>query len=341
MELNTLAIDLAKDFFQLYGINNSNKAILDKKVGRARFPGLIKKLEPTQIFMEACGGAHHWARMFRTFGHKVKLIAPHHVKPFVGHQKNDRNDAKAILEACRRPEAVFVGVKTIWQQDLQSLHKVRDLKLKQQVAMINHIRGLMIEYGVALPKTHSKFKTAALKEIENGNNDLSPTIRELCIDTYNSYKEVTEKIKSIDKQLLKISSSHEFTIRAQKEIKGVGPLIVTKFIASIGEIDNFSSGRQVSAWLGLVPKQHSTGGKTRLGRITKHGDNHLRKLVIQGARSAVTWANIKDYGDDDTNKIRRLCKEKGFNVASVAVANRNVRRMFAILKKYNVEECAS
>ena len=229
MKLKVLAIDLAKDFFQLYGVDEAGECHLDKKVGRARFPKEIEKLEPTLIVMEACGGAHFWARKFRGFGHVVKLIAPHHVTPFVGHQKNDRNDAKAILEASQRPEAVFVGVKTVWQQDLQSLHKVRDLKLKQQVATINHIRGLMLEYGVALPKSHARFKNSVLLEIENPENSLSEVVRECCHDMYVRYAQLSEEIKNLDNRLKEEGAKYEFTRRAQEEIKGVGPLVATRF----------------------------------------------------------------------------------------------------------------
>lgn len=340
MKLKALAIDLAKDFFQLYGVDETSTVVLDKKVGRGRFAKIIKNLTPTTIYMEACGGAHHWARLFRAYGHTVRLIAPHHVKPYVGHQKNDRNDARAILEACQRPESVFVGVKALWQQDLQTLHKLRDLKLKQQVATINHIRGLMMEYGVVLPKGHTKFKQLIPLLLEDAENTLTAVVRECCSGMYQSYLVLSEEILSLEKQLTEISKGYEFTKKAQEEIRGVGPLITTRFLASIGDVTHFSNGRQVSAWLGLVPRQRSTGGRTKLGRITKHGDSDLRKIIIQGARSAVTWARIKDYGDEDTKKIRRLEAEKGFNVAAVATANRNVRRMYGILRKYGNKACA-
>jgi len=341
MKLKVLAIDLAKDFFQLYGINHSGELKLDKKIGRARFAKLIKDLEPTSIYMEACGGAHCWARLFKSYGHAVKLIAPHHVKPYVGHQKNDRNDSKAILEACQRPEAVFVGIKSIWQQDLQVLHRVKDLKSKHQVAIINHIRGLMLEYGVALPKTHIQFIKSAKSAIEDAENGLTEVVRESCFQMYKTYETLSKEITNILKQLEDIGKKYEFTKRVQAEIKGVGPLVATRFMASIGDIDSFSNGRQVSAWIGLVPKQNSTGGRSRLGRITKHGDSDLRKIIVQGARSAVISASRKEYPDEDERKIKRLTEQKGFNVASVATANRNVRRMYAILKKYKHEVCAS
>ena len=341
MKLKTLSIDLAKDFFQLYGLNSSGELKLDKKVGRIRFPKLIESLEPTKIYMEACGGAHYWAKLFKSYGHEVKLIAPHHVKPYVGHQKNDRNDAKAILEASQRPEAVFVGIKSLWQQDLQVLHKVKDLKTKHQIALINHIRGLLMEYGVAMPKTHAKFLLNTRLVLENAENGLTDVVRESCFQMYQSYEKLSEEIKVVLFRIEEIGKTYEFTKRAQAEIKGVGLLVATRFLASIGDVDSFSSGRQVSAWVGLVPKQNSTGGKTKLGRITKHGDSDLRKIIIQGARSAVISASRKDSLGPDEKKIKRLVEEKGFNVASVAVANRNVRRMYAILKKYKHEACAS
>lgn len=340
MILKALAIDLAKDFFQLYGIDELNHLKLDKKVGRLRFAKLIKSLPSTQIYMEACGGAHYWAKLFQTYDHKVKLIAPHHVKPYVGHQKNDRNDAKAILEACQRPEAVFVGIKSLWQQDLQTLHRVRDLKMKHQVATINHIRGLL-EYGVAIPKSHEKFKSHTLLALEDAENGLTDVVRRTCSNMFKRYQELHEEIKELEVELKRKSKEYAFAKKAQEEIKGIGPLVVTRFLAAIGDINNFKNGRQVSAWLGLVPKQRSTGGKTKLGGITKHGDSDLRKLIVQGARSAVLSVTIKQHLNEEDQKIKKLYDRKGFNVTAVAVANRNIRQMFGILKKYEYEVCAS
>ncbi len=340
MEVKTISIDLAKEIFHIFGVNQNNEIVINKKVTRQNFSKLFIKLPKIEIFMEACGGAHHWARIFSEMGHTVKLIAPHHVTPYVGHQKNDKNDAKAILEACRRPEAVFVGAKETWQQDFQSMHKVRDLKLKHQIALINQIRGLMMEYGVVISKSHKSFRENILMQLEDVENNLTDTIRELCFDLYQNYLMITLQLKMILEKISEKSETSSFIQAAQKEIKGVGLLASSRFFASIGNVDQFKNGRQASAWLGLVPKQHSSGGKIKLGRITKHGDSDLRKFIVQGARAAVAGASRKINPDKDELKIRRLVEQKGFNVASVAVANRNTRRMFAILKKYKNEASA-
>ncbi|MAE72455.1 MAG: IS110 family transposase [Bdellovibrionaceae bacterium] len=336
MEIKAIGIDLAKESFQVYGIDAQNKVVIDKKLNRSNFKVFMSRRPISRIYMEACSGAHYWARLFKSYGHEVKLIAPHRVKPFVGHQKNDRNDARGIVEAGLRPEARFVGAKSLWQQDLQSLHKVRDLKLKHQVALINQIRGLMSEYGVILPKTHSKFKTLMVETLEDGENGLSPLIRDECGRLFKDYLVVSDRINEVEEKIKAIAKESEFVKRAEREVKGVGYLVASRFLASIGDVGAFRNGREVSAWLGLVPRQHSTGGRTRLGRISKHGDSELRKFIVQGARAATIAAMRKKDFDWDHEKIHRLSEQKGFNVASVAVANRNVRRMFAILNKLSV-----
>lgn len=333
MEITRLAIDLAKDSFHIYAVGSNNEVLVDKKLNRHKFGLFIENLSPTTLFMESCGGAHYWSRRFTSSGHKVILIAPHHVTPYVGVQKNDRNDARAILEACTRSEAVFVGVKQLWQQDLQSLHRARELKLKQQIALINQIRGLLMEYGVVIPKTHRAFKAQVLLAIESVDNELTMTIRDLCKDLYLDYEFVSQKVEQLDAKIVELASGYDFFKRAKKEIMGVGDLVASNFMASVGDGSHFCSARQVSAWLGLVPRQFSTGGKTRLGRISKHGDSRLRCLVVQGARAAVMAAMRKEHRNQDEEKIVKLYKQKGFNVTSVAVANRNVRRLYAVLKK--------
>jgi len=206
MNIKSIAIDLAKETFHICAVDTDNNLVIDKKVKRKSLLSTIVKLTPVDIYMEACGGAHYWARKFVSLGHNVKLIAPHRVTPYVGGQKNDRNDAIAILEACRRPGVVFVGIKTIAQQDLKSLHKIRDQKLKNQTALINQIRGYMLEYGVVLPKTHSKFKSHIEGCLEDATNELSPKIRELCKLLFEDYLYTTKRLDQLTGEIKEISS---------------------------------------------------------------------------------------------------------------------------------------
>lgn len=331
MRVTTVGIDLAKRTFQLHGADDKGRVLFRKKVTRKDLGKELEALDPCRIVMEACGGANYWGRTFSAMGHQVKLISPQFVKPFVKSQKNDRNDAEAIVEAASRPSMRFVPVKKLWQQDIQTLHRVREGYVKQLRAINCQIRGLASEYGVIFSEGSSKFKKELLWSLEDAGNGLSSLAREMLRDLLENYLSVEKLSHKVEDKLKRIAKEREDCQRLLK-VPGVGPITATAFVSSVGDPREFKNGRQASAWLGLVPQQYSTGGKTTLVGISKRGDNYLRYLLIQGGHAVVRVASSKgDYGGKFYKWANELKKRKGANVASVAVANRNARVMWALL----------
>lgn len=333
MRITTLAIDIAKEKFHLFGVDKHNKVVVDKCLGRKKLVNFLVNKEPMDIFMESCAGSNYLCQKFNEMGHRARRIASQHVKPFAQTQKNDRNDAKAILEASRRPEALFVEIKAHWQQDLQGFHRIRDNKMKRYKAICNQVRGLLFEFGILIPQGIPKFNKEVPLILEDCDFHLSEMIRREIFELYKECKHLQEEVKRLEKEIDKLCSQSEFYIQAQKELLGVGPLVASRFLSTIGNASNFRNGRQVSAHLGLVPRQHSSGGKTKLGKITKNGDSGLRTIIIQGARAAIAGSACKTYPSIEHEKLRHQVENKGFNKAAVALANQNTRRMWAILKK--------
>jgi len=333
MKTTTLAIDIAKEKFYLFGLDSNGRVSVDKMIGRKKMMSLISNHLPLEIYMEACGGSNYLCQKFEAMGHRVRRISAQHVKPFVGRQKNDRQDAKAILEACRRPEALFVAVKAPWQQELQSLHKIRDQKVKQYQALVNQIRGILFEYGVVIPTSKTKFEKLMPEILESTDNNLRPLIREQICDLFCDFKRLLQQVKNLDDKILYLCEQSEFFKASQKELKGVGPITASRFLSTIGHHANFKNGRQVSASLGLVPRQYSSGGKTQLGSITKSGDTALRSLLVLGARAVLMGLSKKEHLSPEDIKLKRQVEQKGFNKVAVQLANRNARQMWAIMKR--------
>jgi transposase len=333
MRITSLAIDIAKEKFHLFGVDQNNKVAIDKAMGRKKLMSFLVNLEPLEIFMESCAGSNYLCQKFIEMGHKAYRIAPQHVKPFAQTQKNDRNDAKAILEASRRPGVQFVGIKASWQQDLQSLHKIRDSKMKRYKSICNQARGLLFEFGIIIPIGIKQFTKSIPLILEDAETNLSGVLREEISYLFEEFRYLQAEVKRLEKKIDQQCKSNEFYQAAQEELIGVGPLVASRFLSTIGTVGPFKSGRQVSAYLGLVPRQHSSGGKTQLGRITKNGDQGLRTMIIQGARAAIAGSAQKIYPNLDQEKIRKQVDKKGFNKAAVALANQNTRRMWAIMKK--------
>jgi len=288
---------------------------------------------PLKIYMEACAGSNYLCQKFQEMGHQARRISAQHVKPYVGRQKNDRQDAKAILEAVRRPEALFVAVKAPWQQELQCLHKIRDQKVKQYKALVNQVRGLLFEYGVVIPSSLNKFQSLMPEILEDADYSLRPIVLEEINELFHDFKALLKKVKNLENKISHLCTQSTFYRTAQEEIKGVGPLTASRFLSTIGHYSNFKNGRQVSASLGLVPRQHSSGGKTQLGSITKTGDVALRSLLVLGARATLMALAKKSYLSADDAKLKKQVNQKGFNKVAVQLANRNARQMWAVMKK--------
>lgn len=333
MNANTIiGIDLAKNIFEITGADASGKNIFKKRLKRGEMAAFFAQFPSSRIAMEACGGAHHWARMLKQQGHSPQLIAAQYVKPFkLTVQKNDRNDAQAIVEAALRPLMKFVAVKTLAQQDLQSLHRVRKQLIDMRVMIVNQIRGLLMEYGITLDEGFAKFKLQLADALEDANTELTPLVRSLAYSQYELVKKLVTEQDLLDKKLENIVADNEDYNRL-KEVPGVGINTASMFIASVGDANVFKNGRHVAAWLGLVPRQTSSGEKKRLGCITKAGDSSLRSMLVQGARAALLAALRKQKPDPTSQWAIQLLKEKGWNKATVALANKNARVMFHILK---------
>lgn len=328
--VTTIGIDLAKNVFQVCGVDSRGKTLFQKPLSRTKLSAFMAQHPSVLVGMEACGGAHHWARTFTEFGHVVKLMAPQYVKPYVKTHKNDAHDALACAEAVTRPNMRFVPIKTSAQQDLLSLHRVRSFFIKQRTAIMNHTRGLLAEQGITCQITLGFLLRKLLEVIDDGSFVLSPLSKTMFRELYDEIKHVDEKVKRTTKQIEQFARA-DHHCQLLQTIIGIGPLTSTALVASIGNGSGFDSGRGLSAWLGLVPKQHSSGGKERLLGISKRGDCYIRQLAVHGARSVVKAALIKDKQDKHSLWIRSLVERCGKNKATVALANKNVRIAWAVL----------
>ncbi len=330
MEVHTLGIDVAKNVFQLHGADEHGNCQLRKRLTRKKLLPTIANVPPCLIAMEACGGTHHWAREFRKLGHEVKIINPQYVKPYVKTQKNDYNDAQAICEAVRRPTMRFVPVKSIEQQDMLALHRIRTRLVRGRTALVNQIRGLLTEYGLVLPLQVAQVRKHVPIILEDAENGLTTLFRECLVELYEELTAVDARMQTVTSrinQLCKESSACQRIAR----IEGIGPITATALVASVGDATEFKSGRQLAAWLGLVPRQYSSGDRTVLRGITKRGDAYIRSLLIHGARAVATRAPSKP--DARSRWITELQRRCGFNKSCVAIANKNARIAWALLAK--------
>lgn len=325
--IKVLGIDLAKNVFQIHGADAKGKCVLRKRLSRAKLKTFVVNLPPAIIGIEACGGAHCWARYFKECGHEVRMMSPQFVKPYVKSNKNDRNDSEAIAEACTRPTMRFVPIKTIAQQDILMLHRAREMVVKNRTAQANQIRGMLIEYGITIAQGLSKIRQL-ISVIDQSLERLSPIMKELMMQLYEQFKGCDEQVKKYDHQLVLLAKQNSVCQEVQK-IPGIGPLTATAIVATIGDATVFKNGREVSAWLGLVPRQHSSGDKIVLGGISKRGDCYMRKLLIQGARAAVNVCEKKT--DKLSCWVTKKKKLRGYNKAAVALANKNARMIWAIM----------
>ena len=282
--VRVLGIDIAKEIFHIVGMDDSGTVVLRKRCPRGALMPFMAQLSPVIIGMEACGGAHYWARRFREHGHCVKLMAPQFVKPYVKSNKHDMADAEAIGEAVTRPTMRFVPIKELTQQDLQALHRVRERLVKARTALINEMRGLLGEYGIILPKGVVKFRQMLLSTLEKEQAKLTELSREVFGHLYEEWLPLEQRLAYYHAKVEAICQAHPVCQRLLT-IPGIGPLTATALVAAVSDAAHFKNGRQLAAWLGLVPRQHSTGGKPRLLGIRKRGDIYLRKLLVHGGRA--------------------------------------------------------
>ena len=328
MDVTTVGIDLAKNVFQVHGVDGRGKLVLRKQLKRHQLAAFVANLPPCLIGMEACASAHHWARTLQRFGHTVRLMPPQYVKPYVKTNKNDAADAEAICEAVGRPTMRFVAIKSVEQQSLLSLHRVRQGFVRSRTAQANQIRGLLAEFGVVVAKGIHQLPKRVPALLEQQRQVLPATFHALIERLLAHLKDLDQQVRELEAQIIAWHRGSELSLRLE-QIPGIGPLAATALVASIADARAFRNGRQVSAWLGLVPRQNSSGGKSTLLGMSKRGDVYLRTLLIHGARSAILAARHRGHGDNAW--LRQLLERRHANVAAVAVANRNARIAWALL----------
>jgi len=329
MPVSVIGIDLAKTVFQVHGVDDSGRPILLKQLRREQMMSFFVQIPPCLIGMEACASAHHWARKVQGLGHNVRLMAPHFVKPYVKSNKNDAADAEAICEAVRRPTMRFVPVKNIEQQAALALHRVRQSLVKSRTAQANQIRGLLAEYGLVMPARISSVRSGVPKLLDEAAGWLPGVFSELISGLLDHLGSLDQRVMVLERQIQLWHRDNAFSRRLE-DVPGIGPLTASALVASIGDAKQFSTGRQLAAWFGLVPRQYSTGGKPRLLGISKCGDSYLRTLLIHGARSALRTAHRKSIGE---RWLDGLLERRHRNIVAVALANKNARIVLALLAR--------
>jgi len=327
MKIKIIGIDLAKSVYQIHGVDEHGKVSVRKQLKRAELSSYFANLEPCLIGMEACGSAHHWARKFEGYGHTVKLIAPQFVKAYVKTNKNDMADAEAICEAVSRPNMRFVAMKTMEQQAILSVHRARQGFVRARTAQANQIRGLLSEFGIVIPQGIGAIAKRIPEILEDGENGLPGAMRNLIDRLTVNLKEMDRQARELEAQIQQWHREHAAS-RKLAEIPGLGPITASAIVATVGDAREFKNGRQLAAWMGLVPKQHSSGGKQNLLGISKRGDTYLRTLMIHGARAVIRFAERKA---EPESWLRKLMGRRNKNVAAVALANKNARIVWALL----------
>ena len=325
MAIVTIGLDTAKNWFQVHGVDESGRVALRRKLARGKVLPFFAGLTPCVIGLEACGGAHFWARELIKLGHDARLMPARYVRAYVKTNKHDAADAEACCEAVQRPGMRFVPVKSEEQQSMLMVHRTRDLLVRQRTATVNALRGHLAEFGITAARG-----TAKARELMSlvGTDERVPAIaREALLRLVEQIRDIERKIEAFDKQLLSLARQNE-VCRQLITIPGIGPIAATALVATVGNARSFTSGRHFAAWIGLVPKQHSTGGKERLGGISKRGDAYLRKLLIHGARAAVH--RVRSHQVPGA-WIAGLLARRPFNVATVALANKTARIAWAVM----------
>lgn len=331
-DIKTIGLDLAKSVFYVHGMDGRGKTVIKKKLSRAKVLPFFANLRPCLVGMEAGGGSHNWAREIKALGHDSRLIAPQFVKPYVKTNKTDASDAEAICEAVSRPSMRFVPIKTIDQQDLQSIHRIRQRLVVARTSLACEIRGLLGEYGIVMP-TGIRILIKMLPEIlAEENNKLTSLTRDLMEDLSTELNSLTEKVKQYNRRIDLIVKNHPVAQRLMT-IPGVGPLASTAIVAAVSDPKMFKNGRAFAAYLGLVPKQRSSGGKHKLLGISKRGDKYIRTMLIHGSRVLVAYNDVRQPSVKTKEWVESLRERRGFCKTAVALANKNARIAWALMKK--------
>ncbi|MBX3629130.1 MAG: IS110 family transposase [Nitrosomonas sp.] len=330
MNITRIGIDLAKQVFQVHGVDRTEKVVVRKQLRRSQMLDYFGKLAPCLVGMEACGGSHYWGRELSKLGHDVRLMAPQYVKPYVKRGKNDANDAEAICEAVGRPNMRFVAIKLIEQQVVQAEHRIRTRLIKSRTALSNEIRGLLAEFGIVLATSMGNLRRAIPVLLEDEENGLPGSFRELLAELGEELRALDNRVAEYDARIAQ-AVQRDDRIKRLLEIEGIGPVVASALVAAVSDAKQFGSGRDMAAWLGLTPRQHSSGGKNRLGGISKRGDKYVRTLLIHGARSALNAARNKE--DGRSRWVMSVSLRRNKNIATVALANKNARIAWSILSR--------
>jgi len=328
MNYKAISVDLAKNVFQVCGIDKRIKPIFNQKIRRNQLETFMAQQSPTTVYMEACYSSNYWGRVFQQLGHEVKLIPAQHVTPFVRGNKNDHNDALAIIEASQRPHIKFVPVKSEHQQEISCLHRIRERLIKNKTAISNQTRGLLSEFGIALKLGKTSFVNGLYEVIDS--DKYSSQLKKMMSNQLTEYLALQTKITEIDKEL-KSSVNTSPNGRLLLSIPGIGVIIASAILATIDKGQAFNNPREFSVWLGLTPRQYASGNNSKMGKITKRGNCYLRKQLIHGARTVVN--NAKNKNDQLSQWINNLRNRKSYNQTAVATAHRLARLLWILLQR--------
>jgi transposase len=329
MQITTIGLDIAKNVFQVHGVNRQGQAVLRRKVRRDQLLPLFRRLEPCLIGIEACATAHHWARQLQALGHQVRLMPPAYVKAYVKRNKNDAADAEAICEAVTRPTMRFVPVKSPDAQSVLMLHRARQLLVRQRTAQVSALRAHLAEYGIIAPKGRPHVQQL-VDLLDRGAEGLPELARQTLLLIADLISGLSQQIRKIEIELMKWHRTNAVCQRLET-IPGIGFITATALAATVSDARAFRSGRQFSAWLGLVPKQHSSGGKERLGAISKMGDRYLRHLLVVGATAVLRYT--RRQGTTVSRWADRLRERKPVRLVTVALANKIARIAWAVMAR--------
>ncbi len=329
MKVARIGIDLAKNVFEIHGVDDRDNAVIRKTLRREEVRRFFANISPCLIAMEACSGAHYWARELMALGHEARLISPQFVKPYVKTNKSDLNDAEAICEAASRPSMRFVAIKSGEQLSIQASHRIRSRLVSNRTSLANQIRGILAEFGIVVARNLAALRRRLPEILGSDMVTLDPLTRSLVLDLQDELVVADDRVRVYDRRIKQLCKASEVCRRLER-IEGIGPLTATALVAAAGNAASFRNGRQFAAWLGLVPRHHSSGGRTRLLGISKRGDRYIRTLLIHGARSAL--GRIGHKKDPRSRWLQKLCGRRPYNIAAVALANKNARIAWALLR---------